>query len=168
MRLRRRESGVVADGMGFILQDRGRYFSLDPDEPNALGPRKRTSHTLLPAHMEKAGTHIAFGFVGGPTQPIAQMQFISNIVDFGMNIQAAMEAPRFDLGDGCKVYLEARVPADVREGLAAKGHELEITDWYDPYMGLGQAVMWDGVTGLKYGASSPRADGAAVPVTPRW
>jgi gamma-glutamyltranspeptidase/glutathione hydrolase len=73
--------------MGILMQDRGRYFSLDPAQPNALAPRKRPSHTLIPALLEKGDAHIGFGFVGGTTQALAQMQFISNIVDRGMSIQ---------------------------------------------------------------------------------
>jgi len=162
------ESGVLVDGMGFLMQNRGAYFSLDPTEPNALAPRKRSSHTIIPALMEKDDAHIAFGFVGGPTQPIAQLQFISNVVDYGMNLQAALEAPHFDLARGCGIYLEGRVPQTVRDALQAKGHEIKLTRDFDPLMGVGQVVLWDSRTKMKYGASSPRGDGAAVPEPPTW
>ncbi len=88
-------SGITVRGMGFALQDRGALFSLDPDSPNVLAPRKRPFHTIIPAFMEKGDQHIGFGIMGGPNQPLAHAQFVSNIVDYGMNIQAALENPRF-------------------------------------------------------------------------
>jgi gamma-glutamyltranspeptidase/glutathione hydrolase len=113
-------SGVVADGMGFLLQNRGGYFTLDAAQPNALAPRKRPSHTLMPALIEKGDTHIGIGFVGGPIQAMAQMQVISNIADLGMNLQAALEAPRFlsrDPAPTCRVTFERRLPVDIRDRL---------------------------------------------------
>jgi len=79
-------SGITVRGMGFALQDRGALFSLDPDSPNVLAPRKRPFHTIIPAFMEKGDQHIGFGIMGGPNQPLAHAQFVSNIVDYGMNI----------------------------------------------------------------------------------
>src|SRR5437762_459866 len=93
-------SGVAVSGMGFILQDRGGLFTLDPNHPNALAPRKRPFHTIIPAFMERGDTHIGFGIMGGPNQPLAHAQFVSNLVDYGMNIQAALEAPRFTVAGG--------------------------------------------------------------------
>jgi gamma-glutamyltranspeptidase/glutathione hydrolase len=159
-------SGVVADKMGFVLQNRGGYFSLDPKQPNALAPRKRVSHTLVPALLEKGHLHVGLGFVGGPIQVMAQMQVISNIADLGMNLQAALEAPRFfsfDHGPNCKVVVESRMPVETRDGLARRGHRLELTGEYQEIAGIGQAVCFDDATGTKHGASDPRGDGAAIP-----
>jgi gamma-glutamyltranspeptidase / glutathione hydrolase len=87
-------SGVTVEGMGFALQDRGGLFSLDPASPNALAPRKRPFHTIIPAFMERGDEHIGFGIMGGMNQPLAHAQFVSNLVDYHMNIQAALEEPR--------------------------------------------------------------------------
>jgi gamma-glutamyltranspeptidase/glutathione hydrolase len=159
-------SGAVADQMGFVLQNRGSYFSFDPKRPNALAPRKRVSHTLVPALLEKGNLDVGLGFVGGPIQVMAQIQVISNIADLGMNLQAALDAPRFlsfDQGPTCNVIVESRMPMETSDGLARMGHHLELTGAYQGLAGLGQAVGFDSATGTKYGASDPRSDGAAIP-----
>src|SRR5881397_1859115 len=117
-------SGVVAKGMGFALQNRGGLFSLDPHHPNALTGRKRLLHTIIPAFMSKGDVRIAFGIMGGWNQSQAHAQFVSDVVDHKMNIQAALEAPRFTKHsfDGCDVEMEARVPQAVRAELTTKGH----------------------------------------------
>src|SRR5947209_968458 len=120
-------SGVVVNGMGFALQNRGALFSLDRTHPNALQPRKRPFHTIIPAFMERGDVHIGFGIMGGANQPLAHAQFVSNFVDYGMNIQAALEAPRFTVTDkqpSCEIMIESRVPPDVLQALRQKGHEL--------------------------------------------
>ncbi len=158
-------SGVVVDEYGFHLQNRGALFEMDPEHPNALAPRKRPLHTIIPAFMEKDNIHIGFGIMGGYNQAQAHAQFVSNLVDHNMNIQAALEAPRFtklSFG-GCDVMIEDRVPESAREGLAARGHKLEVLADFSGWMGGGQAVLHDSETGVNYGASSPRKDGAAVP-----
>ena len=158
-------SGVVVDGMGFHLHDRGGAFAFDPQHPNALAPRKRPFHTIIPGFMEKDDLHIGFGIMRGMNQAQAQAQFVSNVVDHHMNIQAALEAPRFTkitLG-GCDVRIESRVPADVREELTRRGHSLTVGGEYSGFMGGGQAVMRDSKNGVNYGGSSPRKDGAAIP-----
>lgn len=161
-------SGIVPDGVGFMLQNRGALFTLDPDHPNALAGRKRPLHTIIPAYMEKGDMRIAFGIMGGWNQSQAHAQFVSNVVDHGMNIQTALEAARFskDSFDGCDVMVEARVPAAVRAELEAKGHQLEVRGDYSGRMGGGQAVQRDFAAGVSYGASSPRKDGAAIPEPP--
>ena len=88
-------SGVVVDDYGFALQNRGALFELDPAHPNALAPRKRPYQTIIPAFMEKGDVHIGFGIMGGMNQTPAHAQFVSNVVDHGMSIQMALEAPRF-------------------------------------------------------------------------
>src|SRR5205807_5159886 len=88
-------SGIAVRGRGFVLQNRGALFSLDPASPNALAPRKRPFHTIIPAFMERGDQRIGFGIMGGANQPLAHAQFVSNVVDYGMNIQAALENARF-------------------------------------------------------------------------
>jgi len=158
-------AGILVEGMGFILQDRGAAFATDPGHPNALAPRKRPFHTIIPGFMERGTEHIGFGIMRGMNQAQAQMQFVSNIVDYNMNIQAALEAPRFTkltLG-GCDLRIEGRVPESVRDELAKRGHDLTVMGDYSGWMGGGQVVLHDSATKVNYGASSPRKDGAAIP-----
>ena len=158
-------SGVVAGGTGFALQNRGGLFSLDPASPNVLAGRKRPLHTIIPAFMTKGKVRIAFGIMGGWNQAQAHAQFVSDIVDNHMNIQAALEAPRFTKQTfaGCDVELESRVPETVRAELALKGHRIQILGPFASSVGGGQAVLRDFGTGVNYGASDPRKDGAAMP-----
>jgi len=158
-------SGLVVEGFGLLLQNRGAGFLLDPASPDVLAPRKRPFHTIIPAFMEKGNLHIGFGIMGGLNQPQAHAQFVSNVVDYGMNLQAALEAPRFtklNFG-GCTFMIEDRVPEAVRQMLIERGHSLQVLGAYSNPMGGGQAVMRDSDAGVNYGASDPRKDGAAVP-----
>ena len=158
-------SGILVDGMGFLLHDRGAAFVSDPEHPNALGPRKRPFHTIIPGFMENGDQHIGFGIMRGMNQAQAQMQLVTNIVDHKMNIQYALEAPRFtkpSLG-GCDLQIESRVPESVREELEKRGHRLSVVGEYSGFMGGGQVVLHDSAAKVNYGASSPRKDGAAVP-----
>jgi len=158
-------SGVVAAGTGFVLQNRGALFSLEAASPNVLASRKRPLHTIIPAFMAKGDVRIAFGIMGGWNQSQAHAQFVSDLVDHKMNIQAALEAPRFtkDTFAGCDVEIESRVAPEVRAELAAKGHQLKVRGPFSSAMGGGQAVMRDFGAGINYGASDPRKDGAAIP-----
>ena len=158
-------SGVVADGTGFVLQNRGALFSLDPSSPNALAGHKRPLDTIIPGFMARGQERIAFGIMGGFNQAQAHAQFVSNVADRGMNIQAALEAPRFtkQTFTGCDVQMEDRIPADVRETLAARGHQIEVRAGFSSNVGGGQAVRRDFATGVNFGASDPRKDGAAIP-----
>ena len=163
-------SGVVVEGYGFHLQNRGGLFEMDPKHPNALAGRKRPFHTIIPAFMEKGPVHIGFGIMGGLNQAQAHAQFVSYMVDHGMNIQAALEAPRFtklNFG-GCDVMIEARVPKDVRDELTQRGHKLDVQGDFSSWMGGGQVAVHDSATGVNYGASSPRKDGAAIPEAPDY
>jgi gamma-glutamyltranspeptidase / glutathione hydrolase len=162
-------TGLVAPGTGFALQNRGQLFTLEPGKPNSLAPHKRPLHTIIPGFMQKGDETIGFGIMGGFNQAQAHAQFVSNVVDFGMNIQAAVSAPRFTKRtfEGCDLLIESRVSTVVRNELTAKGHELEVVGAYSPAMGRGNVVMADG-TGVKYGASDPRGDGEAIPQNPRW
>ena len=158
-------SGLTAEGMGFIMQNRGALFTLDPKHPNVLAGGKRPFHTIIPAFMERGDQHIGFGIMGGANQPLAHAQFASNIIDYGMNIQAALEAPRFTKRNagGCDVSIEVRVPAATLQQLSERGHEIRIRREYTQEMGRGQAILHDSRTKTNYAASDPRADGEAVP-----
>jgi gamma-glutamyltranspeptidase/glutathione hydrolase len=160
-------SGIVAPGTGFALQNRGALFSLERGHPNALAPRKRPLHTIIPAFMQKGDTRIAFGIMGGWNQSQAHAQFVSNVADFGMNVQAALEAARFTklTFDGCDLYMEARVPPDVVKELQSMGHKIQLAGPFSGRMGGGQAVM-SNAEGVHFGGSDPRKDGAAVPENP--
>jgi gamma-glutamyltranspeptidase/glutathione hydrolase len=151
------------------LQNRAGGFSLDPSKPNALRPRTRPFHTLIPAFLEKGDLHIGFGIIGGANQPQAQAQFIANLVDFQMNIQAAIDAPRFTASAGtCEVRVEDRIPASVIQQLAARGHKLDVRAGYSYLFGPGQVVMHDSASKVNYAASDPRGDGSAVPESPAF
>ena len=158
-------SGLVADGTGFVLHDRGALFSLDPASPNAIAGHQRPLHTIIPAFLEKDQIRIAFGIMGGWNQAQAHAQFVSHVVDFNQNIQAALETARFNKPTftGCDVLLENRVPGNVKAELEAKGHKLIMHNGFSDAFGGGQAVMRDYATGVNYGASDPRKDGAAIP-----
>jgi gamma-glutamyltranspeptidase/glutathione hydrolase len=158
-------SGLVPEGTGFALQSRGGLFTMDPLHPNALAPRKRPLHTIIPGFMTGGDVKVAFGIMGGWNQSQAHAQFVSNVVDHGMNIQAAMEAARMTklTFTGCDVTMESRVPESVRLQLADKGHEIAVQGAFSSIVGGGQSVMRDFATGVNYGASDPRKDGAAIP-----
>lgn len=161
-------SGIVATGTGFALQNRGALFNLDPESPNGLAGRKRPLHTIIPAFAQKGDTRIAFGIMGGWNQSQAHAQFVVNLVDYKMNIQAALEAPRFTKRTfpGCDLQMENRISQKTRDELTAKGHKIQVMGTYSSAMGGGQAVMRDFSTGVNYGASDPRKDGQAVAEIP--
>jgi gamma-glutamyltranspeptidase / glutathione hydrolase len=161
-------SGITVKGMGFVLQDRGALFSLDPKSPNALAPHKRPFHTIIPAFMEHGDQHIGFGIMGGANQPLAHAQFVSNIADYGMNIQQALETARFTVHPegGCNIRIEARVKQEVLDQLSAKGHKLQVQKEYSTSMGRGNAVLHDSKANINYAGSDARADGSAEPEPP--
>jgi len=161
-------TGLVAPGTGFSLQNRSAGFVLKPGHPNSLAGRKRPLHTITPGFMQKDDARISFGFAGGITQPASQAQFISNVADFGMNIQQALAAARFGkiVVGGCSIDVEARIPESVRAKLAQWGHELQVLgDYGGGVVGIGNAVLRDG-RGVNFGASDPRWDGDASPEMP--
>ena len=161
-------SGIVADGTGFVLQNRGALFSLDPASPNALAGHKRPLHTIIPGFMARGDERIAFGIMGGFNQAQAHAQFVANIADYKMNIQAALEAPRFTkyTFDGCDVLMEDGISESVRKKLESRGHHIEVRHGFSSEFGGGQAVRRDFKTGVNSGASDPRKDGEAVPEPP--
>ena len=162
-------SGIVVNGMGFALQNRGALFVLDREHPNALQPRKRPFHTIIPAFMEQGDVHIGFGIMGGANQPLAHAQFVSNFVDYGMNLQGSLEAPRFTVAGNqvtCDIVIESRFKPNVLQDLRSKGHNLIVRQAYTALMGRGQAVMHNSKTGMNFAGSDPRADGMAEPEPP--
>ena len=115
--------------------------------------------------MEKGDLHIGFGIMSGANQPLAHAQFASYIADHGLNLQAALEAPRFtkSRATGCDVTIESRVGLDTLRELSARGHQITIAQPYTARMGRGNAVMHNSRTRVNTAASDPRADGAAIP-----
>ena len=160
-------SGLVAAGTGIMLHNRGAGFTLDENHPNAVAPRKRPFHTIIPAFMTKGDVRIGFGIMGGMNQAQAHAQFVANIADYGMDIQEALEAGRFTKGtfQGCDVNIEALVPSPTIDALRGLGHEARMVQPRTGTFGYGQAVMSDGA-GVHFGASEPRHDGAAIPEAP--
>ena len=161
-------SGIVPAGAGFVMHNRGGLFTLDPASPNALAGRKRPRHTIIPGFAQNGDKRMAFGIMGGWNQAQAHAQFIANVADFKMNIQAALEAPRFTkyTFSGCDVEMENRVNGKVRDELTAKGHQIKVLGTFSSRVGGGQAVLRDFAAGVNYGASDPRKDGQAAAELP--
>jgi gamma-glutamyltranspeptidase/glutathione hydrolase len=157
-------SGIVAPGTGFALQNRGGLFTLDIASPNALAGHKRPRHTIIPGFAQRGETRMAFGIMGGWNQSQAHAQFIADVADFKINIQAALEAPRFTklTFGGCDVTMENRFSGAVRNELSSKGHKIQVLGTFSAAVGGGQAVLRDFATGVNYGASDPRKDGQAA------
>ena len=132
-----------------------------------LEPRKRPLHTIIPGFMQKGHVRIGFGIMGGFNQAQAHAQFVANVADYGLDIQQALEAGRFTKGTftGRDVCVEELVSESVRSQLTAMGHEVVSVPSRTGTFGHGQAVMSDG-SGVHFGASEPRHDGAAIPEAP--
>jgi gamma-glutamyltranspeptidase/glutathione hydrolase len=160
-------SGVVPPDTGFMLHNRGGGFTLQEGHPNTVAPRKRPFHTIIPAFMQKDDVRIGFGIMGGFNQAQAHAQFVANIADYGMTIQEALEAGRFRKNSfaGCDVEIEALVPAATIDELKSLGHVVRVVPPRTGTFGWGQAVMANG-SGVHFGASEPRHDGAAIPEAP--
>jgi gamma-glutamyltranspeptidase/glutathione hydrolase len=164
-------SGVCPEGLGFGLQDRGELFTLEEGHPNVYAPGKRPFHTIIPAFITKDGSpFLSFGVMGGDTQPQMHVQIVSNIVDFGMNVQEAGDAPRMlhsgssgptggRMRDGGEIHLESGFSEETRRELAARGHVL--TPAPGAFGGY-QAIGIDPDTGVYSGASESRKDGHAA------
>jgi gamma-glutamyltranspeptidase/glutathione hydrolase len=165
-------SGYAVEGFGFGLHDRGAQFDLRPGRPNSLEPGKRPFHTIIPAFVTKDGKPwIAFGVMGGDMQPQGHVQVLVNLLDFGMNLQEAGDAPRYyhtdsseptgtTMSDGGVLALEPGIPDAVRRDLARRGHR--IREVSPLAFGGYQAVMRDPETGVLSGASESRKDGCAM------
>jgi len=155
-------SGVVVAGTGIILQNRGASFTLDAVHANCLEPRKRPYHTIIPAMMYKDGApFMSFGVMGGHMQPQGHLQVASNIVNFQMNPQDALDAPRFHYVDGTQVLLEDSIPRKVVKELTQRGHQIELRPRLSLPFGGGQIIVVDQDQGCLYAGSDPRKDGCA-------
>lgn len=152
-------SGIVIPGTGIALQNRASNFSLDPASDNFLEGGKRSYHTIIPGFMCKDGKAVGpFGVMGGFMQPQGHLMVVTNTVDFGMNPQEALDAPRFQWTGGKHVQLETEVPAAVAAELKSRGHEIEILA-DRTYMGRGQ-IIWRTDNGMLCGGTESRADGS--------
>jgi gamma-glutamyltranspeptidase / glutathione hydrolase len=162
-------TGMVAPGLGFSFHNRGAGFQLTPGLPNSLAGHKRPLHTIIPAFMEKGDIRIGFGIMGGWNQAQAHAQFVANVVDYGMNVQAALEEPRFTKAtfDGCDVQMESTIPEAVRESLAKRGHQIELLEPFSFTVGQGEAVMRDTARNVNFAGADPRSDGEAIPEEPK-
>lgn len=164
-------SGIVPEDLGFALQNRGALFSLDPKHRNALAGGKRPYHTIIPAlalpdpsgfgNPKGLYRAISFGVMGGFMQPQGHLQVMCNL-DFGLNVQEALDAPRFQVTSGAGVLIEPGVPDAVRDELAARGHEVTTMGWWNGTFGRGQVVAIDAESGAILAGSEPRSDGCAV------
>jgi len=164
-------SGMTPPGLGFILQDRGELFSLEEGHANVYEPHKRPFHTIIPAFITKDGKPwVSFGLMGGATQPQGHAQIVINLIDFGMNLQEAGDAPRIlhtgssqptgsIMTDGGTLQLESGIDYEVIRKLVLMGHTMS---WNVGSYGGYQAIMWDDKNKVYYGASESRKDGQAA------
>ncbi|PKP75901.1 MAG: gamma-glutamyltransferase [Alphaproteobacteria bacterium HGW-Alphaproteobacteria-6] len=152
-------SGITCPETGVVLQNRGSSFRMDPTHPNALAPGKRPMHTIMPGMVTRNGQVVMpFGVMGGDYQPMGHAHLLTNILDFGMDVQAALDSPRVFHEDG-QVKVERGVPEATRAGLRALGHDVAETP--EPFGG-GQAIWIDWEKGTLTGGSDPRKDGMAA------
>lgn len=164
-------SGMTPPGLGFILQNRGELFALDPTHANRFEPGKRPFHTIIPAFITHDGAPwVSFGLMGGAMQPQGHVQIVTNLIDFGMNLQEAGDAPRLYhegsssptgpvMSDGGQLYLESGFDYSTVRALMGRGHR--IGSARGPYGGY-QAILRDPVSGVYFGASESRKDGQAA------
>ena len=163
-------SGLVPDGLGFVFQDRGELFSLEPGHPNIYVPHKRPFHTIIPGFVTRNGKPwLSFGVMGGDMQPQGHVQVLCNLIDFGMNVQEAGDAARFHhqgsaeptgekMTDGGWVALESQIPMETKRGLTLRGHKVtHETDGFGGY----QAILYDADRDLYIAGSEFRKDGQA-------
>ncbi len=158
-------SGLVVPGTGVCLQNRGACFNLEPGHPNALDGGKRPYHTIIPGMALRDGQlWLSFGVMGGFMQPQGHLQVMVNMVDYGLDPQQALNAPRFRVDErgGPRVAIETGVPLKTRKALAAMGHEVRPETTFAPGFGSGDIIAYDAETGVMWGASDPRKDGCAV------
>lgn len=159
-------SGMVVDGI--VLQNRGSAFSLRPDDRNALAPGTRPFHTLNPALALREGRpELVYGTMGGEGQPQTQAAVLTRTLDLGMEVQAAIDAPRWLYGrtwgePTASLAIESRVGEEVVAELERRGHTVTVVAAWDERMGHAQAIRIDPRTGLRYGGADPRGDGAAA------
>ena len=164
-------SGMCPPGLGFIFQDRGELFTLEEGHVNVYEPGKRPFHTIIPAFITKDGKPwMSFGVMGGSMQPQGHAQIVINMIDFGMNLQEAGDAPRIrhvgssqptgqKMSDGGIINLESGIPYENIRELSKRGHSVQYSvGGYGGY----QAILWDEIKGVYFGASESRKDGQAA------
>jgi gamma-glutamyltranspeptidase/glutathione hydrolase len=152
-------SGLVCPDTGVLFHNRGQSFSLDPEHPNAIAPGKRPMHTIIPGlALEGGRPAIGFGIMGGHFQPVGQVHVLSNLLDFGMDPQEALDAPRAFAHEG-QLEVERGVPRATAEALARLGHR--VVPAAKP-LGGGQVIVLDHARGVLLGGSDPRKDGLAL------
>jgi len=164
-------SGLVPDGLGFMLQDRGALFTMEKGHPNVYEPGKRPFHTIIPAFVTKDGEpYMSFGLMGGPMQPQGHAQIITNMIDFGMNVQEAGDAARYQhlgssqptgttMTDGGILTVESGVHGDVQRELVSRGHTVQPGNCC---FGGYQAILWDAENKVYHGATEMRKDGTVA------
>lgn len=163
-------SGMVPDGLGFVFHNRGTSFTMQPGHANVYAPGKRPFNTIIPGFVTKGGQpFLSFGVMGGAMQPQGQVQVLCNLIDFGMNVQEAGDAARFShsgssepvgtmMTNGGRLALESGISKEVRTALERRGHHLAETDFFGGY----QAIRWDAVNRVYWGATDMRKDGQAA------
>ncbi len=159
-------TGIVPKGWGFTLQNRGHNFSLDPNHPNVLAPRKRPYHTIIPAMVTRESDnslYASYGVMGGFMQPQGHVQVLSALADNGLDPQSALDLPRFCDEAGGRVAIEEGMPQETMDRLAKMGHPIyEVTGYERALFGRGQVILRDAETGVLCAGSDPRADGYAM------
>ena len=167
-------SGMTIADLGFALQDRGESFSLETGHPNVYAPGKRPFHTIIPAFVTRDDESLlSFGVMGADMQPQGQVQILINLIDFGMNLQEAGDAPRIrhdgsssptgaTMSDGGTIFLESGFRSDVVERLERYGHSRGCNEKGSGVFGGYQAIFWDKEQGIYLGASESRKDGHAA------
>jgi gamma-glutamyltranspeptidase/glutathione hydrolase len=155
--------GVVVEGTGIMLNNFMHWFDLDGDSPNVIGPRKKNEMCLSPGMIWRDGRLLAcIGTPGSYGIMETTPQFMLNLMDFGMTVQAAIEAPRIRPQEMNRVLVESRIPAEVRAGLTARGHAVDPQPLWSALFGGAQGVVVDPVSGGLSGGADPRRDGYAI------
>ena len=154
-------SGMVVPGTGIALHNRGNNFNLNPDHPNCLAPGKRPYHTIIPGFLTRNGQAIGpFGVMGGFMQPQGHVQMVMNTVDFGLNPQASLDAPRWEWEAGNQVNIERAMPEHLYHGLARLGHQVT---WSNNRLAFGRGqIIWRNNEGVLCGGTEPRTDGSVA------
>jgi gamma-glutamyltranspeptidase/glutathione hydrolase len=152
-------SGIVTPNTGIVLQNRGTNFRVEPGHPNCIAPGKRPLHTIMPGMAMKGGRAVMpYGVMGGDYQPFGHTHFLTNVLDFGCDLQEALDLARVFYAGGA-VQVERGVPQEAASGLTARGHRVELSP--EPFGG-GHAIWIDWQRGVLTGGSDPRMDGGAM------
>ncbi len=154
-------SGIMCPHTGVMFQNRGKSFQFDPAHPNCIAPNKRPMHTIMPGMLSRDGNVIMpYGVMGGDYQPYGHTRLLTNIIDYAMDPQSALDMPRV-FGMGNVVEIERSLPDETVQGLIQRGHTIDYVDQASPHGG-GQAILIDHERGILSGGSDPRKDGCAL------